>query len=295
MPLPLVAIVAEDSRLPVDAGAAIVASCARASGEALCVRQADALAPAARYLAVVSVTPEGKLHVALRSRADGRVQRERELVFVSSNYGAEHWNSTGLVIAALVADAEPPPNVEALAPRPRAADTSSGRPERAVWVRVDISGVATPGFDFDPWRLGAELKLAFGSPSFPLYPAVAVRWLTANGRVQSRALSAAIGAGVRLIHLSADRVALRLELAAVSSALLVSATTNDGAEQSFRTRYGARLGLSSSFRLAPALHAFLGAEASWFGQRAAVELDGHRLGAEPRYVPGFATGLSLTF
>ena len=297
MPLPVVAIVAEDSRLPVEAGAAIVASCARVSGEALCVRQSDALAPAARYLAVVSVTPEGKLHLALRSRVDGSVQRERDLVFVSSSFGPEHYNSAGLVIAALVADAEPPPTVESPAPRPAAADIarSAAPVQRAVWVRVDISAVATPGFDFDPWRVGGELKLAFGSASFPLYPVVAVRWLTANGRVQSRALSTAIGAGVRLIHLSEDKVALRLELAAVSGTLLASATTNKGAEQSFRTRYGARLGLSSSFRLAPALQAFLGAEASWFGQRAAVELDGQRLGAEPRYVPGFATGLSLSF
>ncbi len=297
MPLPVVAIVAEDTRLPFEAAPAIVASCARVSGEARCVRQADPLAPAASYLAVVSVTPEGKLHVALLSRADGSVQRERDLVFVSSSFGAEHWNSAGLVIAALVADAEPPPTVESPAPRPAAADISaSAAPvRRGMWVRVDISGVATPGFDFDPWRLGAELKLAFGSPSFPLYPAVAVRWLTANGRVQSQALSVAAGAGIRLIHLSEDKVALRLELAAVSGTLLVSATTSNGTEQSFRTRYGARLGLTSSFRLAPPLHAFLGAETSWFGHRAALELDGQRVGAEPRYVPGFTLGLSLTF
>src|SRR3954466_14624369 len=102
MPLPVVAIVTDDSRLPLDATAAIVSSCAHVSGAGLCVGEGDPLAPAARFGAVVSLTPEGKLHVALRSRVDGTVQRERDLVFASADYGTEHWNSTGLVIAALV-------------------------------------------------------------------------------------------------------------------------------------------------------------------------------------------------
>jgi hypothetical protein len=42
-------------------------------------------------------------------------------------------------------------------------------------------------------------------------------------------------------------------------------------------------------------HAFFGAEVSWLGERAVLELDGERLGAEPRFVPGFALGLSLGF
>lgn len=296
MPLPVVAIAVEDNRLPVDAGAAIVASCARASGAALCVREGDPLSPAARYLAVVQLSAEGKLHVALRARVDQALQSERNLVFVSSSYGPEHWNSAGLVIAALVADAEPP----SLEPREAKPSVQTAQPRTApatqgLWVHVDISGVATPGFDFDPWRFGAETKLAFGSPRSAFYPALALRWLTANGRVDSRALDVALGGGARLIHLEEDKVVLRLELSLVGDTLLVSAPTRDGEEQRFRNRFGARLGLSSSLRLAAPLHVHFGAEATWLGHRAAVEIDGQRLGAEPRYVPGFTLGLSLAF
>jgi hypothetical protein len=296
MPLPLVAIAVEDNRLPADAGAAIVASCARVSGAALCVREGDALSPAARYLAVVQLSAERKIHVSLRARFDQALQSERDLVFVSSSYGAEHWNSAGLVIAALVADAEPPA-IEPRATKPPvpAAQQRTAPAAQGLWVQVDIMGVGSPGFDFEPWRFGAETKLAFGSPRSAFYPALALRWLTANGRVDSRALGAALGAGARLIHLEDDKVVLRLELTAVADTLLVSAMTRDGEQQSFRNRFGARVGLSSSLRLVAPVHVLFGAEATWLGQRAAVEIDGQRLGAEPRYVPGFTLGLRLAF
>jgi hypothetical protein len=296
MPLPVVAIAVEDNRLPADAGAAIVASCARVSGAAHCVREGDPLSPAARYLAVVQVSAGGKLHVALHARSDQALQAERDLVFVSSSYGSEHWNSAGLVIAALVADAEPPAaETRASTPLVHNAQQPTAHAAPGVWVQVDISGVATPGFNFDPWRVGAETKLAFGSPRSAFYPVLALRWSTASGRVDSRALDAALGAGARLIHLEEDKVVLRLELSAVSDTLLVSATTREGAQQSFRNRLGVRVGLRSSLRLAAPLHAVFGAEATWLSHRAAVEIDGQRLGAEPRYLPGFTVGLSLAF
>ncbi len=103
MPLPLVAIIAEGGPWPVEARPAIVESCAKALGAALCIGEGEALAPAARYLALVSLGLDGKLRVNLRSRGDNLPRGDRDLAFTSPELGSEHWNSTGLVVAALVA------------------------------------------------------------------------------------------------------------------------------------------------------------------------------------------------
>jgi hypothetical protein len=301
MPLPIVAIVAEDSRLPAEARSAIVASCARVSGQGRCVAGSDPYAPAARYLAVVTVAADGKLRVDLRLRRDSASRGARDLVFPDTKLGDEHWNSAGLVIAALVADADanadadaPPSQEKALAAPILKAEPSRTRTRSDVWLRVAVCGVAAPGFDFDPWRLGAEVRLAAGSRRFLLYPLLAARWTFASGRAHTRATSEAFGLGLRLIDQD-DSVDLNLEVVGMSDTLLISATTREGTQESFRTRYGARLGLSSNVQLMSRLRAFLGAEVSWLGERAVLEIDGERLGAEPRYVPGFALGLSLGF
>jgi len=294
MTLPVVAIVAEGDALPAEARPAIVASCAKALGESLCVEQGTSLAPAARYLAVVMLGARGKLRVNLRLRSDNQKQGhgDRELVFSSGDLGPEHWNSTGLVVAALVADAEQAVATQPT-PLPRKAEVSPPATGN-VWARVGLTVVASPGFDFDPWRLGPTLRVSFGFGREVLYPVLTSRWLTASGQVRSDVVSGAAGVGWRVIQL-ADRLELDLELAGVVDTLLVSAPSQDRTEQSFQVRYGARLGVSSSLRLSGVLHAFGGVEATWLGNRAILELDGKRLGAEPRYLPGFEVGLRLTF
>jgi hypothetical protein len=299
MPLPVVAITAEDGRLPAEARAAIVASCARVSGQGHCVERGDPYAPAARYLAVVTVPADGKLRVALRLRGDNALRSARDLVFSEARLGEEHWNSTGLVIAALVADADADADARPIREKALAAPLLKAEPNRTparsdVWLRVAVCSVAAPGFGFDPWRLGAEMRLAAGSRRFLLYPLLATRFSLASGRARTRAFSEALGLGLRLIDQD-DGVGLNLEVAGVSDTLLISAATREGTQESFRTRYGARLGLSSTVRLVSRLHAFFGAEVSWLGERAVLEIDGERLGAEPRYLPGFALGLSLGF
>jgi hypothetical protein len=89
------------------------------------------------------------------------------------------------------------------------------------------------------------------------------------------------------------RLGFELELSAVSDSILVSAVTAQGTEQSFRSRFGARLAFSSSFRLVSEVYAVAGADTTWLSHRAAVEVDGKRVGTEPRYVPGFTFGLSV--
>jgi hypothetical protein len=300
MPLPLVAISVEDSRLPADAAQVIVASCARVSGNSRCVEERNSLAPAALYAASVHVIGDGKLHVALRRRHDNQPLAERELVFASTDLSREHYNSAGLVVAALVADAEPPfAPLEHASSRPAAATTlppgttmTPAAAGRDVWARVDMAGLACRGFGFDPWRLGLQTKFAFGAGHFALYPVLAVRWSTASGQVEAKGFSAALGFGARLIE-PEDRLGLELELSAVSDSLLVSAATAQGTEQSFRSRLGARLALTSSFRLVSEVYAVAGADTTWLSHRAVVEVDGERVGAEPRYVPGFTLGLSV--
>ncbi len=296
MPLPVVAIIAEGRPLPVEARPAIVASCAKALGEALCIGESDALGPAARYLAVVSVGLDGKLRVNLRSRRDNVPRGERDLVFASAELGPEHWNSAGLVVAALVADAEqtaaawaPPPEP----PRTREADVNPPGPV-GLWARVSVTVVVSPGFDFDPWRLGPTLRFAAGSPHGLFYPVLTTRWLTASGLVRSDVVNGALGVGARVINL-AERLELDVEFSGVADALMVSAVSQGTTEQSFRVRYGARLGVSSSVRFAGSVHGFGGVDATWLGNRAILELDGQRLGVEPRYSPGFEVGLRLTF
>ena len=299
MPLPLVAISVEDSRLPADAAQVIVASCARVSGNSRCVDERNALAPAAVYAASVHVTDDRKLHVALRRRQDNQPLAERDLVFASAELSREHYNSAGLVVAALVADAEPPftepehaRSGSAATTLPPDTTTTPAAAGRDVLARVDMAGLACRGFGFDPWRFGLQTKFAFGARHFPLYPVLTARWSTASGQVEVEGFSAALGFGARLMALE-DRLGLELELLAVSDSLLVSAATAQGTDQSFRSRFGARLALNSTFRLVSEVYAVAGADTTWLSHRAVVEVDGERVGAESRYVPGFTLGLSV--
>ncbi len=288
MPLPIVAIEAENSQLGPDARQTIVASCSGVLGAASCVGGEDPLAPAARYVALILPGSEAKLRVALRRRADDAPQGLHTLAFASPTLGLEHWNSTGLIVAALVADAEqstPPP-----ARTPEKPPAKAHEPPAQLWLKVGAGVVASPGFDFDPWRIGPYLRVAGGKRNFPLYPVLALRWVGASGRVRSDALSGALGVGAQLVGLG-DQLELDLELSAVTDALLVSA----GTEQGFSARYGARAGLASAVKLGAFLQAVVGVDTTWLAARTSLELDGQRLGAEPHFWPGFEAGLRLAF
>lgn len=295
MPLPLVAVVASSGEFAPDAKTTIVASCQGVIGEARCVDAEDPLAPAARYLALVEVFGEGRLRVKLTSRADDRPRGERDLAFLAPNLGLEHWNSAGLVVAALVVDAE---QAVAVIPEP-APSFSKPCPacpaDLGMWVRVGLAGATSPGFDFGSWRIGPSLNLAFGSQTGFLYPVLTARWLGSPGeKVRSDVTSAALGLGGRLIR-HRDVLELNLEAAAVAETLLVALKKPGQTEQRFRVRYGARLGLTSSLKLASPFHAYAGVELTWLGRRAIVEVAGERLGTELRYFPGFEGGLRLIF
>jgi hypothetical protein len=112
--------------------------------------------------------------------------------------------------------------------------------------------------------------------------------------VRSDVTGVAFGAGGRLIR-HRDVLELSLEAAGVAETILVSVDTQGQTERTFRFRYGARLGLASSLKLASPLHAFAGVDLTWLGRRGVVELGGQRLGTELRYFPSFEGGIRLIF
>lgn len=298
MPLPIVVIVAEDPAVPVPARSVVVASCVRVSGEGRCVEATHPYASAAPYSAAVTVLRDGRLMVQLRSRSDQVLRADRELVFSGATLGDEHWNAAGLVIAALIADVEgaraslepAPPTTQSAAAAPQ---SDAGR-ARDPWLSAAWCAVISQGFSFDPWRLGTEFRVFARLGHAALYPVLSTRWSSASGLVQSRTLSAALGLGYERFVLP-NVLAASVETSLVSDTLLVSATTPDGPEQSYRFRYGGRLGVGFNLRLVSELRGLVGAEASWLNRRAVLVLNGERLGAEPRFMPGFTLGLSYRF
>ena len=305
MPLPPVVIELPPRDVASEQAQVLLRACSAAVVDGEC-RLADSYSGAPRAVAIVSWSGEySRARIELGIKAGAARWRERRLEFKPADPVAERWKSVGLVIGALVGEAEqeskpkpPKPAPESPAPKPVPAPVPSAKPEpppppppELATIFFDAGAVVGPGMSSGRLRLGGEVGL--GGRSGPVL-------ILLHGRYQARPersdevtlhwASGSLGAGVlnRItpwfsLELTAHAVAERVEAS-------ISEPPTDSAS---RWAFGGRVRGAGALWLTPQAAVVAGAEATALTSGTEITVEDQNVGRVPPLNWGLWAGVRL--
>jgi hypothetical protein len=237
-----------------------------------------------------------RLEIDFRARsASGPLLAQRTLSFSDRDAAESRWASAGLVVAALVTEAEALEAATARPPPNAGAEQPPSWPRPSVPFGFDAGFIAGPGLQQGAYRTGALARGWIGVSTAPEILAVAgVRYAVTSGNPSLTWMTLSVGAGIRLgrrrARVDAELIsALLLERMFVSASDPSSGRTDSGGA----TRFGGSLGVDLSANLWRDLRIFAGGDVSALTPLVDIEVKGLSVGREPGL--GFALSGGLRF
>jgi hypothetical protein len=294
------------------AAEAIVASCNAALGGSPCrvAVASDAalqLRGSATHVHVrVALSSPAVERARLEFFLDEGFREQRELALGASDPLPERHRAIGLVIAARVLEraderarvleatraeqawreqAEQQERSERQREAARVAQQERTRrlaEQDAISVRLDLAGLAGPGLNSGPVRVGGMARASLQlSESVPIAVLIALRLAMRAGEPSVRWTTPSLGL-LGKIALGKSDVALELRVEGLIQR--IDAQAEDRAtgmhEQGHASRYGGAAGLEAIFEIAEHFALFVGGETSLLWPRFVLEVQGRQAGAE---------------
>jgi hypothetical protein len=225
----------------------------------------------------------------------------RSLSFHDSDMPDHRWATAGVVIAALVVSAEtastlqrenepveasppeppsePPPTPPRRAPAPTRPPVPE-LPPAGLAFRLDLAGLAGPGFDTGPWRIGGQLRSSLAGSQLPALAWVSVGAARSEGTFAVNWYSGHAGLG---LHFPTGLPLVDIEGRLGGSASFVQATAREGSEQQTESawRWGAVGALDIVVLASEHLHTVVSCQATATWPVLDVELRNELVGREP--------------
>jgi hypothetical protein len=277
----------------------VVDRCESAIGIGRCPLAASVAASAVIHWHAVVRTEEGEplgLQIEFRGHsASGPLLAQRALFFSDRDALESRWAAAGLVIAALVTEAEafeavPVPSAPKVGP-----EHPTPLPRPSMPFGFDVGFVTGPGLQHGAYRAGAFGRGWIGVLTVPGVFAVAgVRYAERSGDASLRWLTLSLGAGIRLGRRGAlvnvDMMATPLLERMLITAFDPSSGRSDSGGV---TRFGGSLGVDLTARLWKDLRVLVGGDVSVVTPPVNLEVKGASVGREPSLRFALTGGLRL--
>jgi len=273
-----------------------VSRCDKALGDGRCRRVEYGTAPGVLgYYAVLRWSEDEQLEIEFRAAsAGGALLARRRLSFSANDSVESRWASAGLVVAALVAEADAGRARRTEAPQPPAHAPPRRHvveaPPAYAWG-LDVALSSGRGLTTGAGSWGGLLRPWFGVPTVPVIVLSSLRYAQGPDSPRLRWLSMSAGVGSRFGRPAA---LVNLELAGelVFERLVVAAQDPESgrSETGGQTRFGGRLGLNLALRASDCFRVLLGADVATLTPPVKIEVRDEVVGREPLVRAGVSVG-----
>jgi len=264
----------------------------------------------ARWIAVVrwDDVDYRTLRIELQPGFEQPPVETRVVAFTPADPPRQRWASAGLVVAALVSrretiprpppfkPREPEPPIEPPPPESPQPLPPVQRPPRHPWARIDSGGLAGPGLDSGPARLGGLLRVSVVPGNVPLALQAGGRIAARGGQPTVRWVDGSLGMTVRIGRWRAPLAAeLRAEGVMERVWFTADDPTRNLSEVAKRWRFGGRFATDAIVELSGPAAFFVGVEASILRPEVIISVGGDDIGSEPPVRWAGSTGLRVSF
>lgn len=312
MTLPAVVVLDVPAQLAADLGTVAVRGCSVTLGSRCAARQDAANAPsealAGGWLAILTSPDEPSTLIRVELRPISRpfaITAVRDLVFRPSDTVSERWATAGVVVAALVIQAESgmlsPSDVPSESPSPKDVPEPEKKPQRASLpaavntphspvlppaerasgsvprvagpVRLDLLGMVGPSLQRSPWRVGGESRLSVTVAETPLFGWVSVSAATSTGDVAVTDVAGGFGGGVTA-EVAENQAFVEVRAGVSAAALYMAAEQSGQRASAMRWQSGPLGGADFIVRTTDHLSLMVGGTAAARRPRVTVEVAG---------------------